>query len=268
MDRVIERMGRSFQLTVEENEKVVVPDGLWSSILDQHQLVLVGWLLSTHPFNFEGLCRSVQGMMNPVKGMEITQLPTNRLLLQFYHVIDRNRALDCCPWSFDKNVLILNELKADENPVNVDLSRCDFYVHVHDLPLSRMNRGLATFIANWLGTFWDIEMDDQGRAWGATLRIRVSLDVNKPLTRALRIHTTMGEEQLITFTYEGLSIFCCLCGKLGHIQKYCEKMFEEGFCNPGEDTPYGPWLRAPRLQQVQRKEGEPRVSLTKAAPNS
>ncbi|KAL0453460.1 UNVERIFIED_CONTAM: hypothetical protein Slati_1324100 [Sesamum latifolium] len=164
MDRVIERMGRSFRLTAKEDERVMVPDGLWNSKSNQHQLVLVGRLLSNRPYNFEGLCHSVKGMMNPVKGMEISQIPSDRLLLRFNHVIDRNWALKRCPWSFDKNVLILNGLKEDENPLYVDLSRCYFYVQIHDLPLSRMNRGLATFIGNRLGVFRDMEMDDQGRA--------------------------------------------------------------------------------------------------------
>ncbi|KAK4421167.1 hypothetical protein Salat_2067200 [Sesamum alatum] len=42
-----------------------------------------------------------------------------------------------------------------------------------------------------------------------------------------------------------LSNFCHFCGNLGHIAKYCELQFEEGFVDPGSDSPYGPWLRAP-----------------------
>ncbi|KAL0437847.1 UNVERIFIED_CONTAM: hypothetical protein Sradi_0492600 [Sesamum radiatum] len=88
-------------------------------------------------------------------------------------------------------------------------------------------------------------MDSEGTTWGATLRIRVTIVVTLPLPRAFRIRITMGDEQLVTFTFERLLNFCYLCGRLGHIDKFCDKRYEEGFQDPGNDTPYGPWLRAP-----------------------
>ncbi|KAL0430867.1 UNVERIFIED_CONTAM: hypothetical protein Sradi_0712700 [Sesamum radiatum] len=68
--------------------------------------------------------------------------------------------------------------------MRVDLDWCDFFVHVHDLPLSMMNLGVATVIGNKLGKFRDVEMDELGCSWGATLRIWVALNVNVPLKRA------------------------------------------------------------------------------------
>ncbi|KAL0303028.1 UNVERIFIED_CONTAM: hypothetical protein Sradi_6170900 [Sesamum radiatum] len=119
-----------------------------------------------------------------------------------------------------------------------------------------MNVGVATFIGNHLGKFKDMEMDERGCSWGATLRIRVSLNVNAPLKRALKITTPLGSEHLVSFTYERLPNFCYLCGRLGHIGKYCELAFCEGFVDPGNDTPYGPWLRAPAHKPSQNIAGD------------
>ncbi|KAL0329500.1 UNVERIFIED_CONTAM: putative mitochondrial protein [Sesamum radiatum] len=38
--------------------------------------------------------------------------------------------------------------------------------------------------------------------------------------------------------------FCYLCGKLGHISKWCDSRFQSELVDPGENSPYGPWLRA------------------------
>ncbi|KAL0345256.1 UNVERIFIED_CONTAM: hypothetical protein Sradi_4356900 [Sesamum radiatum] len=126
-------------------------------------------------------------------------------------------------------------VKSMINPVKVDLDWCDFFVHIHDLPLSKMNVGVATFIGNSIGRFRDMEMDERGCAWGASLRIKVGLNVNLPLKRALKIKTPLGGEHLVSFTYERLPNFCYLCGRLGHIGKYGEVSFTEGFVDPGED---------------------------------
>ncbi|KAK4441840.1 hypothetical protein Salat_0518900 [Sesamum alatum] len=83
-------------------------------------------------------------------------------------------------------------------------------------------------------------------SWRATLCICVALNVTLPLVRALRLCTTSGEDLLVSFTYERLQNFCYLCGRLGHghISIYCKVRFEEGFQDPGDDSPYRQWLRA------------------------
>ncbi|KAK4414789.1 hypothetical protein Salat_2585800 [Sesamum alatum] len=154
------------------------------------------------------------------------------------------RVVEGCPWAFDKNLLVLKAISAEENPMNVNLDWCDFFVHAHDVPIGKMTKPIAQFIGNQIRIFKDVDMDDTGGSWGATLRIRVSLDVTKPLPRVLKIRTPLGDEQLITFTLERLPNFCYLCGCLGHHSKFCPRRFDDDFVDPGEDTPYGAWLRA------------------------
>ncbi|KAL0406668.1 UNVERIFIED_CONTAM: hypothetical protein Slati_3980700 [Sesamum latifolium] len=161
--------------------------------------------------------------------MEFKQFLGGRILTRFFHIIDRQKTLEGCPWSFEKNILILTRIDPNENPMSVNLNWCGFYVYVHDLPLIRMNLGISTHIGNRLGIFQDMEMDEAGRKWGDSLCIRVAIDViNNLLKRALRIRTKMGDEHLVNFTYERLSNFCYLCKQLGHIGKYCEQRFQEG----------------------------------------
>ncbi|KAL0428198.1 UNVERIFIED_CONTAM: hypothetical protein Slati_2994600 [Sesamum latifolium] len=80
--------------------------------------------------------------------------------------------------------------------------------------------------------------------WGSFMRLRVVIDVSKPLPRALKIRTVLRDEHLVSFTYESLPSFCYLCGRLGHISKWCETRFNDGFINSGDDSPFGPWLKA------------------------
>ncbi|KAK4430657.1 hypothetical protein Salat_1366400 [Sesamum alatum] len=244
MDFDLHRLGKALSLTDKEESGAVIPLGLWQNDDEQKGFFMVGRILSQKGFHPNALCTTLQAAFNPVKGMVFKTLPQQRFLLKFFHQIDFQRVVEGCPWAFDKNLLVLKAISAEENPMNVNLDWCDFFVHAHDLPIGKMTKPIAQFIGNQIGIFKDVDMDDTGGSWGATLRIRVSLDVTKPLLRVLKIRTPFGNEQLITFTLERLPNFCYLCGCLGHLSKFFPRRFDDDFVDPGEDTPYGAWLCA------------------------
>ncbi|KAL0411827.1 UNVERIFIED_CONTAM: hypothetical protein Slati_3772400 [Sesamum latifolium] len=166
LEKELEKFKRSFHLTEAEDKGVVIADGQWNNDTDSHALCLVGRVLMSKTCKFEALSTSIKSMINPVRGMHCQQLTGGHFLLRFYHTLDKDRALKS-PWCFDRNIVILSMIQVHENPMHVDLDWCDFHVHVHDLPLSKMNLGIATSIGNRLGRFKDMDMDDLG-CWGAT----------------------------------------------------------------------------------------------------
>ncbi|CAN1744279.1 hypothetical protein LINPERHAP1_LOCUS2066 [Linum perenne] len=57
------------------------------------------------------------------------------------------------------------------------------------------------------------------------MRLRVTLDVRQPLKREKRVRRNQGASVLCKFRYEKLPNFCYICGKLGHIDRYCEVLY-------------------------------------------
>ncbi|KAL0458286.1 UNVERIFIED_CONTAM: hypothetical protein Slati_0455800 [Sesamum latifolium] len=126
----------------------------------------------------------------------------------------RQRVLSSCPWAYEKSLLVLAHVELSENPSVIDLDWCEFYIHIHGLPVGKMTKEVATWIGNKIGRFIETDTDENDTAWGSSIRIRAAIDVIKPLRRTLKIHTVLGDDQLVTFTYERLSNFCYLCGCL------------------------------------------------------
>ncbi|KAK4410307.1 hypothetical protein Sango_0103700 [Sesamum angolense] len=122
-----------------------------------------------------------------------------------------------------------------------------------------MTREISAFIGNKLGRFKDVDLDGNGEALGSSVRIRVALDITKPLARALKIRTVLGNEQLISFTYEHLSNFCYLCCCFGHLSRQCELQFQVDFKDPGS------WLRA--AASLSSRGGSRGVFAKHATPN-
>ncbi|KAL0322050.1 UNVERIFIED_CONTAM: hypothetical protein Scaly_2501400 [Sesamum calycinum] len=122
---------------------------------------------------------------------------------------DRNKALERCPWTFDKNEVILNRVTTAYNPMDVDLN-------IHGLPLRMMTKEVAEVIGNRIVVFLESDRT-QGR----------------------------GETIMASFTYERLPIFCYGCGILGHIVRDCSERLENLTQGASEEETlqYGSWLR-------------------------
>ncbi|KAL0406171.1 UNVERIFIED_CONTAM: hypothetical protein Slati_3931000 [Sesamum latifolium] len=224
---------------------------------------IVGRLLSSKSFHPEALQTTLRAAFNPVKGMDFKLIEGGRFLLKFFHVLDRDRVLDRCPWAYDKTLLVLAPVDASDDPNLVELNFCNFHIHIHGLPMGKMTKEVASFIGNRLGKFREVDLDNTGEVWGSSVRIRAAIDITKPLKQALKIRTILGDEQLVTFTYECLPNFCYFCGCLGHMSRQCEMQLQEDFQDPGEHTPYGSWLRTAMPSSYR---GRNRVSLSMISP--
>lgn len=80
---------------------------------------------------------------------------------------------------------------------------------------------MARQLGNFVGEY--IEFDSQAVSLGymGMLRMRVKVDVRKPLRRKKKIVLPNGSTHYVNFAYEKLTLFCFVCGKLGHGEAFC-----------------------------------------------
>jgi hypothetical protein len=57
------------------------------------------------------------------------------------------------------------------------------------------------------------------------MRLRVRIDVRRPLKKDKKIKNMGGEWCIVNFKYEKLGVFCFVCGVLGHSENKCEVRF-------------------------------------------
>ncbi|XP_011081551.1 uncharacterized protein LOC105164570 [Sesamum indicum] len=168
---------------------------------------IVGCLLSSKLFHPDALLNTLRVTFNSGKGLEFKMIEGDWFLLKFAHMLDHDPVIVRYPWDYDKNLLILVLVDPSDNPSLVDLNFYEFHVHIHSLSLGKMTNDVCLFIGNRLDVVKETNLDLDGVGWGSFVRIRVAIDVNKPLKWALKLQIVLGGEQLITFTYERLPNF-------------------------------------------------------------
>lgn len=109
------------------------------------------------------------------------------------------------PWDLDKTL--------DE----MEFSKGEFWVQVHDLPLGMLTSECAVKFAGRIGRFVEIGCVGEHEF----LRFRVEVDVRKPLVPGFFIPRGGGRETWALVKYEGLRDFCYNCGCLGHCEESC-----------------------------------------------
>ncbi|KAK4435264.1 hypothetical protein Salat_0689700 [Sesamum alatum] len=237
-------MDKVLSLLDAEVADFTIPQTTWDSRSGGFHLTLVGRLVSHRSVHFEALKSVLVQLIQATRGVSIRKISESRFCLLFNHIEDLRRVLDMRPWIFDRNLIVLRQLSPKEDPLSLNLDWCPFFVHVHDLPYRLRSIEIIRYIGGSLGSWLDENHIERDVFWFETVRIRVNINISFPLKRALQLRLENGELVVIRFSYERLPNFCYLCGKVGHISRFCELHFQSHFVDPGSNTPYGAWLWA------------------------
>ena len=90
----------------------------------------------------------------------------------------------------------------------------DVWVHIIDLPCGFLAERVVRDIRNFIGAFVEVDPRNFDGEWKEYARVRVSLDVRKPLKRRMKIKKPGGDWYWVNFKYERLPTFCYHCGRI------------------------------------------------------
>lgn len=144
----------------------------------------------------------------------------NILLFAFELEIDVEKVLHGEPWVFDRHLVVLQQYDGSSPVQELSFDRTSFWVQIHNLPFSLMTVEAAISLGESLGIV-SIPRDKSEMKGINFMRIRVAVDVTKPLCRGKVFTWDQGREQWASFMYERLPKFCYWCGHLSHDDKEC-----------------------------------------------
>lgn len=144
----------------------------------------------------------------------------------------------------------------NEDPHLPKLNKMDIWVQVYDLYdvlKGCLSEKILQSIGNFVGTFVKSDLANLDGFWKPFARIRIMMDIEKPLKRRMKIKHDGDSWSWINFKYERLSIFCFVCGMLDHSERDCAIVY----ANPDKefDRTYGVWLRAPNRNAGNKNSG-------------
>ena len=122
-----------------------------------------------------------------------------------------------------------------------------------------MSLDVGKEIGSKLGTFMEVDRRSWQSDQAKFMRVRVELEIDKPLRRGAYIVSSKEERLWLTFKYERLPTVCFIYGKLGHDKKHCPTVKDwQTACHQ-----YGDWLRAGWNTKTAAKEKNPSKEMVR-----
>ncbi|XP_039026959.1 kinesin-like protein KIN-14F [Hibiscus syriacus] len=224
--------------------KVLTLDESEAGELDGRRLALVGKIIADKPLSKGG----VQGVFRRVWGewreLTITELSENTYLFTFKEARAAEQILEEGPWSVMGYCICLHRWQPGLTLEELDFSQVAYWVQVHGLSLDQMSPKNAKKVGDQIGRVLEIEdpISSHGIRRGF-FRIRVLIDVSKPLPSGFWASRAGKSNIWVSFKYEHLEYFCYRCGCVGHVDAHCVKDTVMSIPDPSLPK-YGPWMRA------------------------
>ncbi|KAK8705890.1 hypothetical protein V6N13_049476 [Hibiscus sabdariffa] len=224
--------------------KVLTLDESEAGELDGRRLALVGKIIADKPLSKGG----VQGVFRRVWGewrdFTITELSENTYLFTFKEARAAEQILEEGPWSVMGYCICLHRWQPGLTLEELDFSQVPYWVQVHGLSLDQMSPKNAKKVGDQIGRV--LEIEDPISSHGIRrcfFRIRVLIDVSKPLPSGFWASRAGKSNRWVSFKYEHLADFCYKCGCVGHVEAHCVKDTVMSIPDPSLPK-YGPWMRA------------------------
>ncbi|MCH80000.1 hypothetical protein A2U01_0000762, partial [Trifolium medium] len=204
-----EEEGFSFDFEEEGDEQV---DLRWC---------LIGRFLCDRAIHSNSMKIRMADLWKPVRGVIIKEARPGTFLFHFDHPLDMEAVLNGGPWTFDNNMLILEQVQLGMQIEDIPLFHINLWVQIHNLPTGLMKESVGVPLANYIGSFVEYDKNNNTSFWRQFMRVRVRVDVRQPLKKDTKVKNKKGEWCVVNFKYEKLGIFCFVCGIMGHTENKC-----------------------------------------------
>jgi hypothetical protein len=118
-----------------------------------------------------------------VRSLSLKVMGENLFLIEFEHSWDKSRVPEARPWVFEGNLFSVSDYDGCTPPTQICFDTVAFLVRMYRLPMDCMGMEVRELLGSTVGVADEVDMDEEGVEWGEYLRVRIQINLYKPLVR-------------------------------------------------------------------------------------
>jgi hypothetical protein len=179
----MEKLWENFHLKEEKSVVVAVHEENLEDYTSKGQDCLVGKLIAERIVGKDTIRKSIVRWWKPTGSLSFKVLGENLFLIEFEYSWDKSRVLEGRPWSFEGNLFMVADFDGITPRSQMDFNTEGFGVRMFNLPLACMGKETGQSLGASVGIVEEVETDIDGFGWGEYLRVKIRINLMKPLAR-------------------------------------------------------------------------------------
>ncbi|MBA0845265.1 hypothetical protein Goarm_023098, partial [Gossypium armourianum] len=189
-------------------------------------------------YNPEGFKAHMKGIWKTKEKFVIQVVGQNLFTIVFELADDLELILEGRPWLFRKSVILFDRLSQAMDRYQIRLTLSPFWMKIDSNFPEFDKKDLLHAIGASFGGVLRSEINED------FCRLRVNLDVQRPLRRGIFVSMDAVNKVWVPFKYENLPMFCFGCGRMGHGLSNCIQLSPERKSKISENPPFSLALKA------------------------
>ena len=148
---------------------------------------MAGRFFTKRVLNVEAVGRTFKPLWKLKGEVKIHDLGDNILVFDFEEGLDMERVLELEPWSYDKHMVAFERVSEIENVPLLEFGRVTFWVQIHNVLERSLTQSTGKLVGKTIEKVLEIADPKDDGAGNEFLRVRVSIDISKPLPRCRKL---------------------------------------------------------------------------------
>ena len=154
-----------------------------------NECIMAAKFLIKRALSVEAVIKTFNPLWRSKKGSEVRRAGDHILLFVFDNRKEVDKILSSAPWRFDKHLVVLQWYDREVSIRALKFNTIPVRIQVHDILMRFLNHKVAEELCEVAGSVCR-EEDINEMDGGSFMRVRVIIDINKPLYRGRRFSSS------------------------------------------------------------------------------
>nr|POE53954.1 hypothetical protein CFP56_53456 [Quercus suber] len=146
----------------EEDVGIVLDSSSTRAVKEVGKCYVVMKILTQRCVSLDALRKNMRMLWKPNKGVQIYEIDEDLFLVEFGDGKDKKRVIEMCPWSYEKQLVLIQDFEGELTPKEINIRWAQFWIQIYNLPLKCRTKEIGWAIGSSLRQVMDVDVPKSG----------------------------------------------------------------------------------------------------------